>query len=96
VELLLGAPDSDDAKSLLLCAVAAAAAELPDAALSGCSHARLRCLQRLLNCLASEIGRTLAACERPPAPEELARSVARWQAATDEEAAQLAGVLAAS
>ena len=40
--------------------------------------------------------RTLAACERPPAPEELARSVARWQAATDEEAAQLAGVLAAS
>ena len=29
--------------------------------------------------------RTLAACERPPAPEELARSVARWQAATDEE-----------
>ena len=33
---------------------------------------------------------------RSAAPEELARSVARWQAATDEEAAQLAGVLAAS
>ena len=64
----VGAPDSDDAKSLLLCAVAAAAAELPDAALSGCSHARLRCLQRLLNCLASEIGHEIAR-DRPRSPE---------------------------